>query len=101
MSVLFAVAPPGERLEHLLQIGRQWRGAFHTSTVTGVIERQSRRVQKRPLQMRDGPDIAGHSSVDASVQRIADNRMTDGAQMHANLMCSARVNSHLAQRQAR
>ena len=46
-------------------------------------------------------DVAGNAPMDAAVQRIADDRMADGAEMHADLMRAARVNGHLAKRQAR
>ena len=65
----------------------------------GMRERQPRRMQERPFQMRDRPQIARHTAVHAAVQRVADDRMTDGAQVHANLMRPAGVNRDARQRQ--
>ena len=38
--------------------------------------------------------------MDATVHRVADNRMADRAQVHANLMCSSRVNGDSCQSDA-
>ena len=57
-------------------------------------------MKKRPLQARHRANVAGHAAVDAAVQRIADDGMADGAEMHANLVRPSGVNRDLAQRQA-
>ena len=62
-------------------------------------ERQPRGVQERPLEPLHGADVARHAPVDAAVQRVADDRMADGAQVHADLVRPAGVNRHLAQRE--
>ena len=49
--------------------------------------------------MRHDAEIARHASVHAAVQRIADDRMADGAQVHANLMRAAGLDRHPRQRQ--
>ena len=65
----------------------------------GCLNDQPRGVQERPLEMRDRPQIAGHAAMDAAVQRIADDRVADRAQMHADLMRPAGVDRDLRQRQ--
>jgi hypothetical protein len=58
-------------------------------------------MQKRPLEMGDGADVTRYAAMNTAVQRVADDRVADGAEMHADLMCAAGVNGHLAQRQSR
>src|SRR5262245_10983458 len=101
MSVPFAVEPPaGERVEHLLQIRRQRRSEFHSSAIPRVVEDEPRSMQERSLQVGHRPDVARYAAMDAAVQRIADDRMSDGAEMHPDLMGPARVDGDLAQRQS-
>src|SRR5213593_4769485 len=66
-----------------------------------MVEREARRVKERTLQARHRTNITGHPAVDAAVERVADDRMPDRAEMHANLVGPSRVNRDLAQRQAR
>src|SRR5262245_7044399 len=101
MSVLFAIAPTRERLEHFLQICRQRCGEFHTSSISRMREREPLRMEEWPLQAGNGADVAGDPPVNAAVQRITDDRMTDCAEMHTYLVCAAGMNGHLAQRQSR
>ena len=49
----------------------------------------------------DRAQVAGHAPVDAAVERVADDRMADRAQVHANLVRAAGVNRDLRQRQRR
>src|SRR5262245_27400555 len=101
MSILFAIAPIGKRLEHVLQICRQRRGEFHMPAVARMLEREPFRVQEWPLKMGDGADVTGYPPVDTAVQRVADDRVADRAEMHTYLMGATRVNGNLAQRQSR
>ena len=55
-------------------------------------------MEERPLQTHDRADIAGHAPVDAAVERIADDRMSDRAQVHANLVRAPGMNRDLRQR---
>ena len=57
-------------------------------------------MQERPLQMGDGADVTRHAPVDTAVERVADNRVADCAEMDAYLMCATGVNGNLAQRQS-
>jgi hypothetical protein len=56
-------------------------------------------MQERTVEMFDGADVGRHSPVDAAVQRIADNRMADCAEVHSDLMGAAGVNRHPYERQ--
>ena len=53
---------------------------------------EARRVQERTLQMSDRLGITGHTPMYASVYGIADNRVSDRAEVHANLMGSPGMN---------
>ena len=64
-------------------------------------EDQARGVQERPIEMRDGAQVAGHAPVDAAVERVADDRMADRAQVDADLMRPPGVDRDLRQRQHR
>src|SRR5678815_5503485 len=101
MSVLFAIAPAGERLEHALQICRQRCGEVHTPAIPRMLEGEPLGMEEWPLEMGDGADVAGDAAVDAPVQRIADDRMADRAEVYAYLVCAAGVDGNLAQRQSR
>ena len=57
-------------------------------------------MEERPVQVRDGSKIARDSTVDAAVERIADDRVTYGAQVHSNLMRAAGVDGDFGQGQA-
>src|ERR1041385_3659499 len=92
--------PAGQIVEHRLQIFRQRRDEFQPPLVARVVELQSCRMKERTLEALHRADVASHASVDATVHRIADDRMADGAQVHANLMRAAGVNRDLAQREA-
>jgi len=65
-----------------------------------VREREPRGVQERAFEPLHCPNVTCHAAVHASVDGIADDRMADGAQVHANLVRPPRVNGHLAQRDA-
>ncbi len=59
------------------------------------------RVQKRPIESKDRTYIGLNMATDAAVGRVSDDRMPDGAQVHANLMCSARGDRDVDQRDSR
>src|SRR6185369_17865028 len=101
MSVLFAILPAWKRVEHVLEICRQRRGEFHASAIARVFEDEPLGMEERPLETGDGADVTGNAPVDAAVQRIADDRVADRAEMHAYLVCAPSVNGNLAQRQCR
>src|SRR6476619_1605488 len=73
-------------VKHALQVRRQLAFKFHPPAVGGMLEREPRGVEKRPVEMRDRAQIAGHAPVDAAVERVADDRMPDGAQVDADLV---------------
>ena len=57
-------------------------------------------VQERPGELRDGAQRMRHAAVDAAVERIADDRVADGAQVHADLMRAPGGNGDAQQRDA-
>src|SRR5262245_24848641 len=101
MSVLFAILPARERVEHVLEICRQRRSEFHASAIARVLEDEPLGMEEWPLETADGADVTGDTPVDASVQRIATDRVADRAELHAYLVCAAGMNGNLAQRQSR
>ena len=62
-------------------------------------EHEPRGVQKRALEVRHGAKVARHAPAHAAVERIADDRMADRAEVHTNLVRPAGVNRDLRQRQ--
>ena len=62
----------------------------------GVRERQPRGVEERAFEVRDGAKVAGHAAMHAAVERVADDRMADGAQVDADLVRAAGVDGHAA-----
>src|SRR5580765_5011286 len=60
-------------VEHLLQIGGQRALELHAPVLGRMREREPRRVQERALQVRDGPQVARNASMDAAVDRVADD----------------------------
>ena len=92
---------PGRSVEHRSQVVGQRRDELHAAAVARMRERQPRGVQERPLEPLHGADVARHAPVHAAVQRVADDRVADGAQVHADLMRPAGVDRHLAERQPR
>src|SRR5438093_9075042 len=60
-----------------------------------MLEHEPGSVQERPLEMRDGPQVARHAAVNAAVEGITDDRMTDRAEVHADLVRAAGMNRNL------
>src|SRR5258708_2750133 len=76
-------------VDHFLEIRGQLARELHAPVLDRMREREARGVQERPLEMRHGAKVAGHAAMDAAVERVADDRVADGAQMDTNLMRSA------------
>src|SRR6185503_3703877 len=77
-------------IEDGLKVVRQCRLEFHLTTVCRVMKHETPSVQERPVECEHGAKIAGHPPALSAVDRVADDRMADFAEMHANLVCSAR-----------
>jgi len=58
-------------------------------------------VQERAIQMGDRAQVAWHAAMDAAVQRIADDGMADGAEMHANLVRASGMDRNVSEGQHR
>src|SRR5688572_9873118 len=92
----------GENLiEHELQIVRQRRLELHLTSVGWMSKHEAACMEKRPVEREDGTQIAGHAPAESSVHRVADDRVADLAQMHANLMCPPGCDRHVYERDAR
>src|SRR5262249_59463342 len=76
---------------------RQAALELHASPISGMCEREPCGVEERTVEMRDRADVARHAAVDAAVQRVADDRMADGAEMDANLMRATGVDGDLGE----
>src|SRR3954468_24457248 len=72
-------------VQHALQIRRQLAFECHSPAVGRMREREPGRVQERAIEVRHRPKVAGHAAVNAAVQRIADDRVADRAEVHADL----------------
>lgn len=89
--------PPRQRFEHIHQVVGQRRRKFHPMSVTRVRDREPLRVQERPIQTLHRAKISGDTPVHAAVHRIADDGMSDCAEMYANLVSPAGVDRNAAQ----
>jgi hypothetical protein len=56
-------------------------------------------MEETALEPLHGADVACDAPMHAAVHGIADNRVTDRAQVHADLMRAAGMDGHLAERQ--
>src|SRR6476469_378925 len=76
-------------VEDVAEIGGKLAGEFHPALVRWMSEDKACGMEKRTLQMRHRAQIAWDVAMDAAVECIADNRVADCAQVHADLMCAA------------
>src|SRR5881394_3044173 len=86
-------------VDYALQIVRQRTLEFHPPVLRRVGEGQARRMEKRTLQMRDRAQIAGDAPVDTAVDRVADDGMSDLAEVDADLVRAPRVDGDVRERQ--
>ena len=86
---------------HRLQIVGQWRDEFHPPLIARMMEDQAGGMQKWSLESLNGADVAGHAAMDAAVHRVADDRMSNRAEVYADLVRSPGVDRDLTQRQSR
>ena len=78
-----------QAFDHVGKVLRQFRAEFHSPAVARVVERQAGRVQERAIQRLDGAQLRRDAAMDAAVERVADDRMADAAQVDADLMGAA------------
>ena len=62
-----------------------------------MLEGKARGMEERPLEPRDRVEVARHPPPHAAVDGVADDRMSDRAQVDPNLMRPPGVNGHLGQ----
>jgi len=76
-------------IEHCLQIWRQGRIELDATAVPRMRKCQSRGMQERAFETLDGAQVCRGSPVYASVRLIADDGMSDRAEVDADLMRAA------------
>src|SRR5215831_1662960 len=86
-------------VEDLLQVAGQFALELHAPPVDRVREREACGMEERALEMRDRADVARDAAVDAAVERVADDRMADRAQVDADLVRAAGVDGDARERQ--
>src|SRR5262245_42973679 len=86
-------------VEYTLQVRGQPAFECHAASVGGMCEDEPRGVKERAIEMRHRAQVARHAAVDAAVDRISDDRVTDGAQVNPNLVCAARVDGDACKRE--
>ena len=69
------------------------------SPVRGCVNAEPLGVQKRPRQPLHRAQLVRHAAMHAAVERVADDRMADAAEMHANLVRAPGRNRDAQQRQ--
>jgi len=94
------VFPPWQSFENAQEVVRQWCRELHPTPVTRMYECEPPRVQKRAVQALHGSKIARDPPAHPPVHRVPNDRMSDRAEVYANLVCAAGMNGHLAQGQA-
>ena len=62
-----------------------------------VCEGQPRSVQERTLQPEDRAEVCRDASPHSAIQHVADDRVTDPAQVDPNLMRASRVDRDLGE----
>ena len=65
-----------------------------------MMEDEAVRVKERPIEPRQRPQVAWQVPSNPAVERVADNRMADGAEMHADLVRAPGRDRHVEQRHA-
>ena len=92
----FSLSKP---VDDALQIIGQGARKLHAAAVSWMFEHEARGMQKRPVETRHDAQIAWNAPVYAAVERIPDDRMTDGAQVDANLVGPPGQDRDMRQRQ--
>src|SRR4029079_2200538 len=100
IGLFVTVGPPGKIVQHRFQVLRQRRNELQTTPLARVRKGEPRCVQERALEALPRANVARHASMDAAVERVAHDRVADGAQMHADLMRPSCMNRHLTEREA-
>ena len=73
--------PPRQLFENVHQVVGQRRRKFHPMSVTRMRDREPLRMQERPTQTLHRAKISGDTPVHTSVHRIADDGVSDCAEM--------------------
>jgi hypothetical protein len=84
-------------VEHLAKILRQRGGEFETLARLWMSERQPLGMEKRSSEPLDRAQVMRHPAMGTAVQRVADDGMADGVEMHPDLMRATCVNGDAEQ----
>src|SRR5688572_21040444 len=93
--VIISILPPWKVVEHALQVLGQRRDELHAAPVARMLEYEPRGVKERPGEPLHGVDVAQHASMHPAVHRVADDRMSDRAQVDPDLMRPPGMDGHL------
>ncbi len=80
-------------LDHRFELRRERRVELDAPAVARVREGEPARVQERPFEPHHRAQVVPDAAVHAAVGLVADNRVADGAEMHTDLMGTARWRS--------
>ena len=85
-------------LRSSLRIASRSDGRSHVNSdpvpITGMAKAEARRVQERTLQLRERRQMRRKVTPLAAVERVADHRVADGAEVHPDLMRAASGEGH-------
>src|ERR1044071_6719243 len=88
-------------VEHGLKIVGQRRLEGHFPPVRRMMKHESACMQKRTFEGEHRTQIARHPSMDAAIEGVADDGMSDSAEMYADLMRATGGDGDVQQRHAR
>ena len=87
-----------EGVKHALEVVGQRCVKLDPASVAWMSERESFRVQKRACESCHRPMLGREPSPDTPVHRIADHRMSDGGEVHPDLVRPAGGDDHPKER---
>ena len=93
--------PRFDVVDHGLQVGRQRRVEVDPAAVAGWVNDSRAECRNGRSSRITARRSVGDAAVHAAVHRVADDRMADGVEVHADLMRAAGRDRHLQQRHAR
>src|SRR4029453_18007484 len=85
----------GDVIDDRLELGRQWRVELDATAIGRVREAQPARVQERPPEPHAPPQVVADAAMHAAVGLVADDRMSDRAQVDPDLVGSSGGNGDL------
>src|SRR6478736_3157936 len=87
LRLIFLRLGSGDQIiKYRLQIGGQRALEFHAPAVAGVLERKLRGMQKRTIEFPDRPYVRLHPAMDAAIEGVADDGVTNRAEVNPDLV---------------